>query len=767
MKDSLHFVGIGGIGMSAIAHVLLERGNRITGSDVNDSPIVDDLRRRGASIAIGHDTRNVNGASAVVVSSAIDAANPEYRHARERGIPIVPRGEMLRRIMSGRRGIAVCGTHGKTTTTAMVAHVLARAGIDASLVLGGIDVLTGTNAHEGSAAWFLTEADESDGSFALLEPEIAVVTNVENDHLASDAELPKLVASFDAFLARVPAAGTAIVGVDNPQSRSIADSARLASTLTFGIAGDAIVRAEQIAFADLGSSFHVFAENVCLGEVQLQVPGAINVENALAAIAVAHAIEVPFTAVRDALAAFRGVRRRFEIIARTPRMIVVDDYAHHPTAVEATIVAARQYHKGPVIVAFQPHRYTRTAYLASAFARSLAGADRVYVSSDLRCRRGADRRRERTQHRRAARERGKGRALRPVRARLARHSCERSAGKLAGADAGRGQYHQGRRGTCARRCGRAGMIEHSLLSERDRATLVETCGEDVRFDEPLAPYTSWKIGGPADAWIVVHTREQLAALMRFCARRKVPFFVLGSGSNLLVGDGGIRGLVLRLAGAFTEIAVTRDHDNVIVHAGASASMSLLTAKAASAGAAGIGALAGIPGSVGGSLRMNAGTDREMSDFVREVWVHSPSKPDAHRVNVHYYYRHTSLARDAVVSSVTLCFPPGDPKSVRADMQQRLVRRKRTQPIALPNAGSCFRNPPGDKAARLIEAGGAKGWRQGDAEVSALHANFINNLGNASAKDVATLLARVRRLVTDRFGIDLQLEVHLVGVFIDT
>ncbi len=305
----------------------------------------------------------------------------------------------------------------------------------------------------------------------------------------------------------------------------------------------------------------------------------------------------------------------------------------------------------------------------------------------------------------------------------------------------------------------------SMLDAHDRAALQAICGA-VRFDEPLAPYTSWKIGGPADAWLVLETPAQLEQVMRFCARRHVPWFVLGSGSNLLVGDGGLRGLVLRLAGGFAAIDVTQSESAVIVRAGASAGMALLTAKAASAGAAGIGSLAGIPGSVGGSLAMNAGTDREMGEFVREVWVHSPSKPQAHPVNVHYYYRHTTLAADAVVSHAILEFERGDPQAVREEMQQRLVRRKRTQPIALPNAGSCFRNPEGDKAARLIEAVETKGWRQGGAELSPLHANFINNLGNASACDVATLLARVRRAVAERFGVELQLEVHLVGVFID-
>jgi len=306
----------------------------------------------------------------------------------------------------------------------------------------------------------------------------------------------------------------------------------------------------------------------------------------------------------------------------------------------------------------------------------------------------------------------------------------------------------------------------SLLTKADKTELQTICGESVRFDEPLAPYTSWKIGGPADASISAGNEDQLASVMRFCLRRKMPWFALGSGSNLLIGDGGIRGLVLRLAGDFTEIVLAEDATHVTLQAGASASMALVTAKAASLGAIGIASLAGIPGTVGGSLRMNAGTDFEMGDFVREVWVQSPSKPDPHSVSIQYFYRHTTLARDAIVSRVSLAFERGDPKAVREEMQSRLVRRKATQPIALPNAGSCFRNPEGDKAARLIEAAGAKGWCEGGAEVSRLHANFINNVGGASAKDVAMLLARVRREVYDRFGVELQLEVHLEGVFTD-
>ncbi len=377
---TLHFVGIGGIGMSAIARILLQRGERVTGSDTTDSPLIKELRSAGATITVGHDARNVNGATTVVVSSAIDRENPEYRSALERGIPVIGRGEMLARIMEGRRGIAICGTHGKTTTTAMTAAVLRGAGVDASLVLGGIDGELGTNAHDGTAPWFLTEADESDGSFTLLDPAVAVVTNIENDHLTSDAEIPKLVAAFEEFLAKPPADGAAIVGVDNPLTRSLAQSARRARTITFGIAADASVHASNIRFEHAQSTFELFADGARLGTVELHVPGAMNVENALAAAAVGWALDIPFTSMADALSGFRGVRRRFDVLATSARMIVVDDYAHHPTAVRETIAAARRYHHGPIVAAFQPHRYTRTSYLAAAFAEALADADFVYLA---------------------------------------------------------------------------------------------------------------------------------------------------------------------------------------------------------------------------------------------------------------------------------------------------------------------------------------------------------------------------------------------------
>jgi len=301
---------------------------------------------------------------------------------------------------------------------------------------------------------------------------------------------------------------------------------------------------------------------------------------------------------------------------------------------------------------------------------------------------------------------------------------------------------------------------------REREALAAVCGDRVVFDAPLAPYTSYKVGGPADAFVEANSTAMLAEVLRICARANLPWFALGSGSNLLIGDGGMRGIVFRLSGEYGEIAWSDDpaEDFVRAEAGASASLPAFCGQAAARGCVGIASLAGIPGSIGGTLRMNGGTDREFGEFVEAVLVQTPQHPEPHPVSIQYYYRHTTLARDAVVAKVRLRFERGNPAAVRAELKARLRRRNDTQPVQWPNAGSVFRNPRGDKAGRLIDEAGCKGWRCGGAEVSPLHANFIVNRGDATAADIATLMARVRRRVHERFGVDLILEQHVVGVF---
>ncbi|HEX3548835.1 MAG TPA: UDP-N-acetylmuramate--L-alanine ligase, partial [Candidatus Elarobacter sp.] len=403
-----HLVGVGGIGMSAIARLLLARGATVSGSDVRRTPLVARLEEEGVHAAIGHRAENVGDASVVVVSSAIARDNPEFVAALERKLDIVTRGAMLAQLAQGHKLVAVAGTHGKTTTTAMLATIFESAGMDPTVAVGGVRVDTGTNARAGKGPWFVTESDESDGSFLHLNPTIAVVTNIENDHIASDAELPQLLAQFAQFANKVPASGRVVVGNDNRAS-ALVGRQTLAPVMTFATRADAHLIARDVTYGDLGSRFTVCERGTVCGDVTLRVPGEINVQNALGAIGAALAAGIPFAAIAEALGNFHGVQRRFQIVSRRDTgglgddgvrtentggesaggpngvgrgaLTIVDDYAHHPTAIAQTIAAARGFAPGvPIVVAFQPHRYTRTRYLKDDFARALQTADHVILT---------------------------------------------------------------------------------------------------------------------------------------------------------------------------------------------------------------------------------------------------------------------------------------------------------------------------------------------------------------------------------------------------
>jgi UDP-N-acetylmuramate--alanine ligase len=378
--EAYHLVGVGGIGMSAIARLLLARGATVSGSDVKRTPLIDELETEGVRVAIGQRAENLGDARTVVVSSAIAHDNPEFTAAIERKLDVITRGAMLAELAKGHKLVAVAGTHGKTTTTAMLATIFETAGLDPTIAVGGIRVDTGSNARAGKGPWFVTESDESDGSFLYLNPTIAVVNNVENDHIASDAELLRLLEQFVVFVNKTPANGRVIIGNDNRGSKVVGRQAT-ASTTSFATRDhDADLTATDIVYENLGSRFTVCDRGTALGEITLNVPGEINVLNALAAIAAARAAGIRFDDIARAFAAFHGVQRRFEIVGRGA-LTIVDDYAHHPTAIAQTIAAARTFADGrPLIVAFQPHRYTRTQYLKDDFATALHGADRVILA---------------------------------------------------------------------------------------------------------------------------------------------------------------------------------------------------------------------------------------------------------------------------------------------------------------------------------------------------------------------------------------------------
>jgi len=375
----VHFIGIGGGGMSGIAHILLAQGFRVSGSDLKASPVTERLQAAGAVVYTGHRARQVEGADRVVVSSAVREENEELRAARARGIPVVRRGEMLAALMAGKKGVAVAGTHGKTTTTAMIALLFQKNGLEPTILVGGDLPALGGNAVPGKGEWLVAEADESDGSFLLLDPRVAVVTNVEDDHLEHYGSRDGIVRAFGRFLERIPPDGTAVLCTDDPGVREILASYH-GPCLTYGLTGspDFHLRVEELS--GLSGRGEVSYRGRVLGRLELAVPGRHNLQNACAAIAVGTAAGLSFAAMARVLSGFTGVRRRFEILGRSGGITVVDDYAHHPSEIRATLRAAAGASPGRVVACFQPHRYSRTKRLAREFAGAFDDADLVIVS---------------------------------------------------------------------------------------------------------------------------------------------------------------------------------------------------------------------------------------------------------------------------------------------------------------------------------------------------------------------------------------------------
>jgi UDP-N-acetylmuramate--alanine ligase len=375
----LHFTGIGGIGMSGIAEVLLNLGYRISGSDLKLSATTDRLASLGAKVYEGHAAENVAGAKAVVVSSAVDAGNPEVVEARQRGIPVIPRGELLAELMRLKYGIAIAGSHGKTTTTSMTAAILSGGGLDPTVVVGGkVATMGGSNARIGKSDFLVVESDESDGSFLKLSPILAVITNIDREHLDHYADIDAIRQAFCEFINKVPFYGAAIMCLDDENVQQILPAVNR-RTITYGRSSQADLRVVESTFGHFESRFRVQARGRDLGEFHLRIPGPHNVLNATAAIAIGLELDVKLSDIREALAGFTGVERRFQTRGDARGVTVIDDYGHHPTEIRATLTAARLCRFERIHAIFQPHRYTRTQALLDEFARSFHQADSVYV----------------------------------------------------------------------------------------------------------------------------------------------------------------------------------------------------------------------------------------------------------------------------------------------------------------------------------------------------------------------------------------------------
>jgi UDP-N-acetylmuramate--alanine ligase len=376
----IHMIGIGGVGMSGIAEVLVNMGYEVSGSDLHRTPVTDQLVSQGVRIATGHRGELVHGAAVVVTSTAVSEQNPEVVEARRLKIPVIARAEMLAELMRMKYGIAVAGAHGKTTTTSLVAAVLEKGGLDPTLVVGGRVKAIGSNAMMGTGPFLVAEADESDGSFLRLNPSIAVITNIDREHLDHwTGGIDEIEDAFVTFANKIPFYGVAVVCTDDPVVQNVLPRLERRA-VTYGADDPATYRVHGLeAHDDFSISFDVFEKDFLLGRARLGMPGRHNALNALAAVAVGRELGVSATTILEALGSFEGVARRFEIKGTQEGVLVVDDYGHHPTEIAAVIQAAREHGKRRVVVLFQPHRYSRTRDLLTEFGPSFQAADLVFV----------------------------------------------------------------------------------------------------------------------------------------------------------------------------------------------------------------------------------------------------------------------------------------------------------------------------------------------------------------------------------------------------
>jgi len=806
--DAVHLVGIGGAGMQALAVVLLARGLRVSGSDRDASPALARLAEAGATVHAGHDAGHVPAdARVLVVTAALPAGNPEVDAAREAGIPVVKGKQLLGALVDAGRGIGVAGTHGKTTTTGLVGHILRSAGLDATVFVGGDIPDIGGSAVAGTSDLVVYEADEYDRSFLFGRPHIAVVTNIEHDHPDIYPQFDDVLEAFRAFVALVHSDGRVIVSAGSDAIGAVVGAAS-ATVESYAVrpagADDASFAADAPPTAVAADApgpaapwtarwtarivgvqpdrqlFDVTCDGACLGTFTTRLPGTHNVGNALAAIAAARALDVDADAIRAAVAGYRGAGRRFEVIADVAGVTVVDDYAHHPTEIAATLSAARSRFPGRRIWAiFQPHTFSRVALLADAFAATLSAADRVVLTPVYGARETA----------------GDGgpdaidAALRAmnrsddVHAGTSRVDSLTQAADVVAAEARPGDVALFMGAGDIPRASRAAV---RAMARRAAAAVADAAraaglGGDLLGSSPLSDYTTLRIGGPADVAVRIRTLADLTDWWLLSWRLGAPVRVLGRGSNVLVADAGLPGVALinRCEGWHVvaddggcergatdgpppgDAAATA---RVVAEGGVT--LAALAHQLARLGWAGIEPGVGIPGSVGAAVVTNAGAHGwAMADSVvwAEVVVSSGAVERWDAGRLAFGYRSSALKHDPsrLVRRAVLAVRRDDPTAILTRIAAHSAYRRRTQPTT-PSVGSVFQNPPGDFAGRLIEDAGLKGHGEGGARISHVHANFFVNEGGAHARDVRRLIAAARSAVARRAGIRLDLEIETLG-----
>jgi len=779
-----HFVGIGGSGLSAIARVLLERGELVSGSDMAESTFLDGLRELGAQVTVGHAAENIRGADEVIVSSAVKEDNVEVAAARRAGLPVYKRSEFFGPLTQGKRTVAVSGTHGKTTTTGMISHLLVRQGLDPSFIAGGaLTDFGGSNARAGKGDYFVIEADEYDRAFLGLSPWIAVLTNVEHDHPDCYPTIEDLQQAFAEFLDRVQPGGSVVVCADSPGAIRAVDDFKIrhprAAVYTYAVDMEADWQATQIqANTEGGSDFLAVRGGGVMGRVRIRLPGMHNVCNSLAALCAADLCGIPFSHAAKFLAQYHGAERRFEIMGEACGITVVDDYAHHPSEIRATLSAARQrYPESRIWAVWQPHTYSRTRVLEKEFVQAFGEATKVVVLPVYRAREPMD-------------------AAFPIEE-VVRAMTNTEAVYIPGLMEAVPYL------TRELRCGdvlvmlsagdanRVGeeVLRRMRILDSERGTAIRApilpleklrrqFGNRMQEEVPLGRLTTAKVGGLADALLEVQSADELAQAAAWLWQEELPFFVLGSGSNTLISDAGCRDLVIYNRAKRFEFRPGKDgsKDTAVVWAESGASIGALARQAAQLGWSGLEWAATVPGTVGGAVVGNAGAfGGDTAGTLRMVEIlqrmESPEKTgisaDRRMVEpgkLDFSYRSSMIRKQpgqTVVLSAEFALTRCDPSQAVAKVGELLARRRATQPSG-SSLGSMFKNPPGDFAGRLIEAAGLKGYRMGNVEITQQHANFFVNLGGARAEDIRALMDLARATVRQKFGVELEPEIVMAG-----
>src|SRR5438034_472263 len=663
----IHLVGVAGSGMSGIAALLLELRHEVSGSDKVSTVETVRLLRLGSRFHQQHRAEDARDAQLVVFSSAIKINNPILVSARDSEKPVARRAEALAAIMHDKRAVLIAGMHGQTNTSAMAAHVLREAGVHPSHYVGAEIPILGNNAHwDPRGEYFVVEGDESDGTLRCFHPEHTLILNIEEEHLDFYADL----AAIEKVLAQLidQTSGTVLYNVDDSNTARLCSQHKRA--VSYGFSEQAHYRGVDVELRHFGSSFSVCRRAEKLGQATLNVPGEHNVHNALGVIALASELSIPFDKITASLRKFEHARRRFEIKYASGRFLLVDDYAHHPTEIRATISTAKSIGRRRLVTMFQPHRFSRTKALRREFGSAFDDASRVVITdvypasetpiSGISGRTIAD---EITRH-----------GHRGVSYQPRLEWVHRDVGNMLESgdlllSLGAGNIHE-----------QLEILAADLVIAEKLKGIVGEEGE-VRLYEPLSKHTTLRVGGPAQFWVEPRSEEAFAELIRFCRDEPLPLFAIGRGSNLLVRDGGIRGVVVHLRGDDFE-KIELDGCEITAGAGVKLRQVAYAARAASLG--GLEWMEGIPGAVGGALRMNAGAmgAQTFENVTRIRYLDAEGNPQVkNRDDLDVFYRRFPLLEKNFAISATFRSQPAERAEIDSRLRKSQKKRRTTQPVA--------------------------------------------------------------------------------------